>query len=275
MKTDFLPIQVDFTRQKTGLSVALIGSVALVLSGCQSTSVSKNRSKTTQSRSTYQPKIVKNARGVPNYHRVSRGDTVNKIASRYKISASQIIRLNRLDSAATIYPDQWLLLWDSKATNARSNSSTSASSRNTTTTRSSQPSRQATQAQANTATLPANPNRFEPTVGFRSPSQNPIVQGFNPSAGMTGVRFGGRFGDPVYPSKNGVVISVGNTATTGKTVVIRHGDSTTSIYSQLGNTNVQNNMYVSPEQVIATMGNNGFVFQIHANGKYVNPQSVF
>ena len=81
------------------VKAALIGTMAvatLSVVGCAT-------KPTYQSANQAGPKIITNAQGVPNYHRVQRGDTVSQIAARYRLNYRQIGAMNNLDSKYTIY----------------------------------------------------------------------------------------------------------------------------------------------------------------------------
>ena len=88
------------------ITVALLGTMAaatVTMVGCAT-------KPTYQSANQAGPKIITNNQGVPNYHRVQRGDTVSQVAARYNLNYRQIGSLNGLDSKYTIYSGQWLTL---------------------------------------------------------------------------------------------------------------------------------------------------------------------
>ena len=84
------------------ITVALLGTMAaatVTMVGCAT-------KPTYQSANQAGPKIITNNQGVPNYHRVQRGDTVSQVAARYNLNYRQIGSLNGLDSKYTIYSGQ-------------------------------------------------------------------------------------------------------------------------------------------------------------------------
>ncbi len=204
------------------------------------------------------PKVVFNAQGVPNYYRVKSGDTVGKIAKRYRLNYRYIGRINRLDSQYRIYTGQWLKLWESKGVNNGSGGVNANGNP-------SQP-------------RPPRPINPSPSASqYIYPSNNTITKTFGAN-GAKGMWFAGRPNDPVYASQAGTVIYAGNGLTEyGNLVIIRHTDELVTAYAHNSRLLVREGAYVKRGQRIATMGKTGntskvaLEFQIRRNGTPVNP----
>ncbi len=225
-------------------------------------------------------KIIYNSNGVPNYYRVRSGDTVSKIAQKYKISIRQIARLNGLNNQYKINVGQRLRLWRGKSssgTGYQAQSQAKPIKKATPPPYSPppvmQPQNQAPRGKPSFAT---NANRG---YDYMYPTKNRIMQNFQKGRSK-GVWFSGRKGDPVYASKAGQVIYVGNSiADYGNLVLIRHSKEITTAYAHNSQLLVREGDYVKRGQRIATMGSTGgskgvsLEFQIRRRGVAVNPKN--
>lgn len=247
------------------ITSVLIGTVAvasLTMVGCAT-------KPTYQSASPAGPKIVTNAQGVPNYHRVQRGDTVSQIAARYRISYRQIGALNGLDSKYTIYSGQWLKLWQS----------TSAATGNDTRYR--PPTQPAYTPPVTRPSSPAYDATANTTSGYDYPSRNQVTRNFDAQSGNMGMWFAGNVGDPVLASQSGTVLYSGNGLPEyGNLIMIRHSDSYITAYAHNSQLLVKEGDAVQRGQRIANMGSSGqtnqvgLEFQVRLNGNPIDPRTV-
>ena len=246
---------------------ALIGTMAvatLTMVGCAT-------KPTYQSANQAGPKIITNAQGVPNYHRVQRGDTVSQIASRYRLNYRQIGAMNGLDSKYTIYSGQWLKLWQGSAAPASNNSSYNAPIQ-------SQPTYTAPVTQSPTPVYEVTANA---TSGYDYPSSNQVTRNFDAAAGTMGMWFAGNMGDPVLASQSGTVLYSGNGLTEyGNLIMIRHSDNYITAYAHNSQLLVKEGDAVQRGQRIANMGSSGqtnqvgLEFQVRLNGNPIDPRAV-
>ncbi len=218
--------------------------------------------------------VVYNSQGVPNYYRVKSGDTVSKIAQKYKLSIRQIARLNHLNSQYKINVGQRLKLWSRKSSSY-------------------QPKpvpvlvQKVTQPTYLPAPIPPQIPRVKPTFasnanrgfGYMYPTNNHIIQNFQQGVSK-GVWFSGKNSDPVYASNTGTVIYAGNgIGNYGNLVLIRHSKEITTAYAHNSQLLVREGDYVKRGQRIATMGSTGsskgisLEFQIRRRGVAVNPKN--
>ena len=254
-------------------TVALMGTLTvatLTMVGCAT-------KPTYQAGSQAGPKIITNGQGVPNYHRVQRGDTVSQIAARYRLNYRQIGALNGLDSKYTIYSGQWLKLWQGEPVRAANNNSYNAST--------------PTQAQptytppvSNTPNYSQNPVyevTANATSGYEYPSRNQVIRNFDAAAGNMGMLFAGSIGDPVLASQSGTVLYSGNGLPEyGNLIMIRHSDNYITAYAHNSALLVKEGDAVQRGQRIANMGSSGqtnqvgLEFQVRLNGNPIDPRAV-
>lgn len=249
------------------VKAALIGTMAvatLSVVGCAT-------KPTYQSANPAGPKIITNAQGVPNYHRVQRGDTVSQIAARYRLNYRQIGAMNGLDSKYTIYSGQWLKLWQGSAATTASNNSYSTPAQ-------SQPTYTPPATQSQTPAYEATANS---TSGYDYPTRNPVTRNIDPATGNMGMWFAGNVGDPVLASQSGTVLYSGNGLSEyGNLIMIRHSDNYITAYAHNSQLLVKEGDAVQRGQRIATMGSSGqtnqvgLEFQVRLNGNPIDPRTV-
>ena len=248
----------NFTFRAQLVTTALVGT--MVLTGCAT--------KPTYQQPSSAPTIITNAQGVPNYHVVTRGDTVSQIASRYRLNYRQIGALNGLDSQYTIYSGQMLKLWqgnEKQYANTTSNNSTPNYNN------------QNSNAAANSDyEVTANA-----TVGYEYPSRNQVVRNFDESTKTLGMWFAGVEGDPVYASQNGTVMYAGNGLQEyGDLIMIRHSGDYITAYAHNSRLMVKEGDSIQRGQHIANMGKTGqtsqvgLEFQVRLNGNHIDPRAV-
>ena len=255
------------------VTVALIGTMTvatLTMVGCAT-------KPTYQTANQVGPKITTNAQGVPNYHRVQRGDTVSQISERYRLNYRQIGALNGLDSKYTIYSGQWLKLWEGQGTpanNNRYNASTPTVSQPTYTT-------PVTSTPNNSSQPPVYEVTANATSGYEYPTRNQVTRNFDAAAGNMGMWFAGNVGDPVLASQSGTVLYSGNGLPEyGNLIMIRHSDNYITAYAHNSQLLVKEGDTVQGGQRIANMGSSGqtnqvgLEFQVRLNGNPIDPRAV-
>ena len=255
------------------VTVALIGTLtaaSLTMAGCAT-------KPTYQSASQAGPKIITNARGVPNYHRVQRGDTVSQIAERYRLSYRQIGAMNGLDSKYTIYSGQWLKLWQGAPITAASNNRYNTYNGANT----SAPSQPTYTPPVTSMPTPAYEVTANATSGYDYPSRNQVVRNFDATAGNMGMWFAGNEGDPVLASQSGTVLYSGNGLPEyGNLIMIRHSDNYITAYAHNSQLLVKEGDQVQLGQRVASMGSSGqtnqvgLEFQVRLNGNPIDPRAV-
>ena len=253
-------------------TAALIGTMAaatLTMAGCAT-------KPTYQAANQAGPKIITNAQGVPNYHRVQRGDTVSQIAERYRLNYRQIGALNGLDSKYTIYSGQWLKLWEGSAAPRGNNSYNPAPTRP-------QPAYTppVTSAPVNNSSSPVYEVTANSTSGYDYPSRNQVTRNFDAAAGTMGMWFAGNVGDPVLASQSGTVLYSGSGLPEyGNLIMIRHSDNYITAYAHNSQLLVKEGDAVQRGQRIANMGSSGqtnqvgLEFQVRLNGNPIDPRAV-
>lgn len=257
---------------------ALIGTLSaatLTVVGCAT-------KPTYQSANQAGPKIITNAQGVPNYHRVQRGDTVSQLAERYRLSYRKIGSLNGLDSKYTIYSGQWLKLWQgTQATTANNNRYNASAQRQPTYNPPANTSSNTNSASNNSSQSPAYEVTANTTSGYEYPSRNQVTRNFDAAAGNMGMWFAGKVGDPVLASQSGTVLYSGNGLPEyGELIMIRHSDNYITAYAHNSKLLVKEGDQVQHGQRIANMGSSGetnqvgLEFQVRLNGNPIDPRAV-
>lgn len=267
-----------FTSRSQLVTAALVGTMAVVMTGCAT-------KPTYQTSGQSSPKIITNNQGVPNYHLVKRGDTVSQIASRYRLNYRQIGALNGLDSKYTIYSGQWLKLWQGGQTTTPARNNNRNNTYNEATTAPSRPQQQYTYTPP-VASTPSTPRpTYEVTAnstsGYEYPSRNQVIRNFDESSGNMGMWFVGKEGDPVLASQGGTVLYSGNGLPEyGKLIMIRHSDNYITAYAHNSQLLVEEGEQVQSGQRIASMGSSGqsdqvaLEFQVRLNGNPIDPRAV-
>lgn len=222
------------------------------------------------------PKVIVNAQGVPNFYKVQRGDTVSQIAARYGLNYRQIGAMNGLDSQYTIYTGQWLKLWQGAANQQTPSYNKPRYQTNT---------RPVVSAPStplpNTPSKPAYGATADETSGYLYPTNNPVMRNFDEKAGVIGMWFSGREGDPIVASQSGVVLYAGDGLTEyGNLIMIRHSNNYITAYAHNSQLLVKEGEPVQRGQRIATMGRSGqtnqvaLEFQVRQNGNPIDPRAI-
>ena len=133
-----------------------------------------------------------------------------------------------------------------------------------------------------------NPGNGDATSGFAWPTACRYITspyGSRPSpfdngtaTWHTGIDIGASYGDCIYAAKSGTVTIAGwSTTGYGNFVVINHGDGSSTLYGHTSSYVVSEGEYVTQGQLIAYVGDTGYVtgphlhFNIYIDGSTVNP----
>jgi len=127
--------------------------------------------------------------------------------------------------------------------------------------------------------------RVRGTGIFSLPCSGPLTSGFgyrvHPILGYrrfhAGVDFGAPHGTPIYAADSGVVIFSGWYGGYGRSIIVDHGDSLTTLYAHTSRVYVQEGQTVERGEAIAAVGSTGLStgphlhFEVRRNGEPVNP----
>lgn len=215
----------------------------------------------------------------PDYYTVRSGDTLSGIAARYGLNYISIADMNDVAPPYRIYVGQSLKL---KA---------SANNRRTTTT---QAVTQTAPIQRQAVTLPTTPSvtttpstntapvtpAQASSLRWVKPSNGAVIENFNLTNNVKGIRYGGNVGDPVYAAANGqVVYAADGLKEYGNLILIKHIDGYITAYAHNSKMIVKSGENITAGQKIAEMGSSGasrtmLEFQVRLNGKPINPTNV-
>lgn len=184
-------------------------------------------------------------------HRVASGQSVEKIASLYKVEAQKIIVMNNLDGNA-LSAGQVIFVPEAKPlpslrTIAQTQTGARSASRDA-------PSRNAQRKLENTSAAPsAGKFLIFPTIGS-------LTQGFR--SGHYAYDIGNRTKPPIWAAAEGTVIKAsqgGWGGGYGNHVIVDHGNGVKTLYAHMDHLVVKNGDHVSQGEVIGQMGNTGRV----------------
>jgi len=195
---------------------------------------------------------------------VRRGDTVYRLALANGISPLDLAVWNGIAPPYTIYPGQKLRLYPGDA-------GTAAGTASTGTTR---PPVRPTQTPPQPATPPPATSPFH----WRWPTDGQVITRFSAGdATRQGVDIGGRSGQPVRASADGVVVYSGSGLVGyGELVIIKHDEQWLTAYGHNRARLVNEGAQVKAGDQIAEMGRTGAArdmlhFEIRYNGRPVDP----
>ncbi|MGI9621469.1 MAG: peptidoglycan DD-metalloendopeptidase family protein [Acidimicrobiales bacterium] len=123
------------------------------------------------------------------------------------------------------------------------------------------------------------------TGGWTWPTGGGVASGYgqrlHPILGYyrlhSGMDIGGAMGQPIWAAHEGIVASAGWNGGYGNTVIIGHGDNTTTLYAHMSGFTVSPGTFVSPGDVIGYVGSTGLSTgphlhsEVRINGIPVNP----
>lgn len=200
-----------------------------------------------------------------NVHVVQSGETLYKIAFRYRLDWRDLANWNRLSNADRIHPGQRIRLTPPAgvATAARQ-----------------QPAARVGRAPAATAAPPAPAVRRAagPQPEWRWPVEGPLLWSFGQSRrNPTGIGLGGADGQEVHAAADGdVVYSGSGLIGYGQLIILKHNDTYLSAYGHNQTLRVAEGERVTSGEVIALMGRGPgdrplLHFEIRLEGKPVDP----
>lgn len=226
----------------------------------------------------------------PEYYTVRSGDTLSGIAARYGLNYLNVAEMNDISAPYRIYVNQSLRLKGSS--NGKTSRSTTQPlstnepqiqrqtitipAPNTTTTSTQQPN-------TTTSTKVSPQTSTTKTSGLQwvRPSSGPVIENFNLTKNVKGVRFGGMTGDTVVAAEKGqVVYAADGLKEYGNLVLIKHTGGYITAYAHNSKLLVKSGDNVTAGQKIAEMGSSGtnqtmLEFQIRLDGKPINPANIF
>jgi len=193
---------------------------------------------------------------------VQRGDSLYKLGRIHGVSALDIAFWNGIEPPYTIYPGQRLKLYPADATKAAGTAATRP-------------------APARPAKPPAKPAVQAPErspFNWRWPTEGQVVARFSADeVTRQGVDIGGRSGQPVRASADGLVVYSGSGLVGyGELVIIKHDEQWLSAYGHNRARLVSEGARVKAGEQIAEMGRTGAArdmlhFEIRYNGRPVDP----
>lgn len=205
------------------------------------------------------------------YHQVVEGNTLESIATQYKVEADVIVGWsgNNLDvqrpvlslSSYLVIPGgrRELQAWE-VPTIKREQKATAAS---------------------NFGQCPGGYSGIVGTGAFVWPADNHFLSGYDYTDLHHGLDIKAPQGVPIYASDNGVVVYAGwNDFGYGNLVVLDHGNGWQSVYAHLSQWNVTCGQSVAQGNVLGLSGNTGkssgahLHFELRYNSAYVNPWTV-
>ena len=226
----------------------------------------------------------------PNYYTVRSGDTLSGIANRYGLNYLDIAALNDIAAPYRIYVNQSLRL---KGSVAQRTTSTQVITQAAPIQRQSinlpaqqpvvpKPQPVVPRTQPVVPVAPVNPSSSTLASSLRwvKPSNGAVIQGFNLTGNVKGIRYGGNEGDPIFAAANGqVVYAADGLKEYGNLVLIKHIDGYITAYAHNSKMLVKSGDNVTAGQKIAEMGSSGanrvmLEFQVRLDGKPVNPATV-
>ncbi|OGY86638.1 MAG: hypothetical protein A2233_04335 [Candidatus Kerfeldbacteria bacterium RIFOXYA2_FULL_38_24] len=211
---------------------------------------------------------------------VREGDTVDSIAEKYEATAEDIVDFNKLVNKTEIKVGENIIIPGGKKedpppppppTQTQLASIKQVFGSNTTST-----------TNTTTATV-----QNIPTTSGQNVTPNYGASGQWPTVthrmsqyygyGHTGIDIDGEFGDPIYASDGGKVISAGSEGAYGIAVRIQHANGIVTHYAHLQSLGVSAGQQVGRGQYLGQMGSTGrstgshLHYEVIVNGRFVNP----
>jgi len=200
------------------------------------------------------------------YHVVQRGDTLYSISFQYGVDYRVLARWNNLGDGTLIREGQILSLTPPGGPRTGSSSQPSSGSSSKTAGSSPPPLK------------PYTPPPEQKVSRWQWPTDGKVIAGFGRSVKTdSGVRIGGKYGQPVEAASGGTIVYSGNALKGyGNLLIIKHNDTYLSAYGFNSELLVKEGQSVQRGQQIARMGSttsgtNLLHFEIRKNGKPVDP----
>lgn len=217
----------------------------------------------------------------PDYYTVRSGDTLSGIAARYGLSYISIADMNDIAPPYRIYVGQSLKLRGSgnKRTATTQAVTQTAPIQRQAITLPSNPPPVTTTTTTKTAPVPVTPTQAS-ALRWVKPSNGAVIENFNLTNNVKGIRYGGNVGDAIYAAANGqVVYAADGLKEYGNLILVKHIDGYITAYAHNSKMLVKSGENVTAGQKIAEMGSSGtsrtmLEFQVRLNGKPINPTNV-
>lgn len=248
------------------VSVAVVST--LVITGCATKPQVNNPTRYSQA---------------PDYYTVRSGDTLSLIGARYGLNYLSLADMNGISSPYVIYVGQSLRLKQSgrsSTTRTQPMVQTAPIQRQTVTLPTTTPSKPTTTLSQPTTVISSTTPAISTQLTWVKPSNGSILQRFNVTDNVKGIRFGGQQGDPVMAAANGqVVYAADGLKEYGNLVLVKHIDGYITAYAHNSRIVVNSGDNVSAGQKIAEMGSSGanrvmLEFQVRLDGKPIDPAKV-
>lgn len=236
----------------------------------------------------------------PEYYTVRSGDTLSAIAARYGLDYLSVANMNDIAEPYRIYVNQSLRL--KKSGSYRDNRSTTQALstnepqiqrqtinipvpnkmpvQNTTPVQVQQQAASTQNTIKNNPAIQPAPIVSATNLRWIKPSTGRVIENFNLTKNVKGIRFGGNVGDPIVAAANGqVVYAADGLKEYGNLVLVKHIDGYITAYAHNSKMLVKSGDNVSVGQKIAEMGSSGTTqtmleFQVRLDGKPINPANI-
>ncbi len=219
---------------------------------------------------------------VPTFYTVKSGDSLSKIAQRYNLDHREIAKMNFIGSDYVIQVGQRLRLTGASVSATTSQPMAMASEQPLVAT----PLGSSRTSHSNTTLInPISAPLSSQAIAaygnaWRWPTDNEILQDYDLSQQIKGIRFKGDAGDLVRAAADGTVIYASNGLPEfGNLILIQHASGYITAYAHNQRLLVSEKTRVSAGQQIAEMGSTAkdqvmVEFQVRVNGKPMNPRLV-
>lgn len=211
----------------------------------------------------------------PDYHTVSRGDTLYSIAWRYGMDYRRLAAANNIRAPYTISPGQRISLNYDEGNGGGQKAPSAgqqAATRTAPQTLSRPPSGSAKAAPDTSPKALSGP--------WLWPAKGKVLEHFSTWGRVNkGIDIGGHIGESVHSTRSGKVVYVGTgLAGYGNLVIVKHNEEYLSAYAHNRRILVREGDWVKAGQSIAEMGSSGnramLHFEIRQRGKPVNPEKL-
>jgi lipoprotein NlpD len=210
-------------------------------------------------------------------HVVRRGDSVGRLALRYRVTRQSIIARNRLKDSNVLRVGQRLEIpaCRSGAPAGRGPLPQAAAALHDGT----ELFARVGPRRIPTRLFVAVPEAADEGLELRWPVEGPVVSGFGrrPGGWHAGIDIKADVGTPIHAASPGVVVFSGSEPSYGRMVTIRHSDGFVTIYAHNFQNLVKTGDEVSTDTVIATVGRSGHAsachlhFEVRRDGVAYNP----
>ncbi len=186
------------------------------------------------------------------YHRVKKGDSLSRLATRYRSTVEEIKEVNGIESERSLRVGQEIFIPDPDPIGARINK---YSSKPIASKKAKKPS-----ARKNIASSKKTSEQYgEKIFSFPVPGGQ-IVRSFSDDKKKPhdGITIRAQAGSPILAAQKGKIIFVGDDGTRfGLLVLIEHKEPYISVYTHLEKAVVKSGQYVEEGQTIGTVGTSG------------------